>query len=960
MATKKRQGKIRLDRVKALVEFERIGLKYEPAGESEIKLCCPACKEKNPSLSFNTEKNVWKCHSGSCGKTGDIASLLAYALNVDRTAVLFDLSSRYDLEIIKTISPEVIEKFHKDIWNAGPLLKELRERGITEPLIRKARLGFHSGRITIPIYDRQGRVINIRRYLPGAPGPEKMKNTPGYGGTYIYQIEQLKYPKVWICGGEMKALVTGGLLNTSDIGAVCATAGEGNWDASLSKLFEDKMIYVCNDVDQAGMESSNRIAGYIFNSVKAVYITKLPLDPEKYPKGDINDYVGCEGATADDLLQMMKDAEQWFPPELEDQDDSDPVSILLSQATNAKYVGKKIEVEGIVTSMDTTPYLIPGEVDVSCDKNQPNCAWCPIKPKKPNEKGIVEARVNSVSSGILEMVNSPKKNQREAIREALRIPPCKVAEFSVKSHLNVLDLRMSPRVNIGDETSKNIVQPVLCVTHSVDMNSPYIMRGKVYPHPRNQQAVLLLNDVEAGEDSLTSFNPTEEQLAALAIFQPKEWSLNSLRDKIKSIYQDFESNVTRIFQRRDLHLTIDLCYHSVLVFDFDGRETNGWMNVLVVGDSAQGKTETAQRLRFHYGLGSRHDCKNATVAGLLGGLHQVGNRWFVSWGHIPMNDRGLVILEEIKGARPEVITALTDMRSSGIAELSMIERRSAYARTRLIFISNPRSMRPVSEYNFAIEIISELLDGLEDIRRFDFAIITSSSQVDLEIINKLSIDRPKIEHRYTSELCQRLVLWAWTRRRQDVVFTQETTRLILKRATEMSRKYSESLPLVDRGTMRHKLARMAAALAARTFSTEDLEKLVVRPCHVEAVCEFIYKVYDDASFGYGSFSEAQINASKIQDPKLIETQIKGTRYPRDLVENLLFTDEITLADFNDWCELDQDAGVKMLSFFVRKRAIYRVKSKRAYVKTSGFILLLKSMKNNGVAQVAQTSSDEEF
>ena len=73
------------------------------------------------------------------------------------------------------------------------------------------------------------------------------------------------------------------------------------------------------------------------------------------------------------------------------------------------------------------------------------------------------------------------------------------------------------------------------------------------------------------------------------------------------------------------------------------------------------------RLMDHYKLGARHECKNATSAGLLGGLQQLGSRWFVSWGIIPMHDKRLVVLEEIKGTPIEVLAKLTDMRSSGIA-----------------------------------------------------------------------------------------------------------------------------------------------------------------------------------------------------------------------------------------------------------------------------------------------------
>ena len=183
---RRQKGHVSVARVNALAELDRLEYRYEPISEAEIKLCCPACKERNPSCSFNVEKNVWKCHAAGCHKQGDIATFLAHATGVTRATIIEDLSTRYELQTAKVINPEVVEKFHKAIWNSGPLLKALRDRGITDDMIRRARLGVHSGRITIPVYDSEARVVNVRRYLPGAPGPEKMRNSPGYGRIHLY------------------------------------------------------------------------------------------------------------------------------------------------------------------------------------------------------------------------------------------------------------------------------------------------------------------------------------------------------------------------------------------------------------------------------------------------------------------------------------------------------------------------------------------------------------------------------------------------------------------------------------------------------------------------------------------------------------------------------------------------------------------------------------------------------
>ncbi len=963
---KNKRGVVRVEKVNALAEFDRFKIPFQPAGENEIKMKCPNPEHVSDGLNvtYNTAQNIWKCQSASCMMKGDVVGFIALYTKTARDVVILDLCKRYPLLSKKTINPETIEAFHKQIWTSGPLLKALQERGITDDMIRKARLGYHNGRITIPIYDRDGSIIECRRYLPGAPGPEKMRNTPGYGGEFLYQIEQLKYPIIWVLGGEMKALVAGALLNKHGIGCVSATAGEGNWNADWGPLFKAKQVYFCYDIDKGGLAGSRGAAIHIYNFAQAVWMVRLPLDKEKYPKGDINDYVGKEKAKDDDLIELMKVATQWHPPSVEIEDDkSPPLLVSLADSTNSENVGKKISVKSIITSMDTQPYLIPKDVHVKCSKDQPNCAICPMRPVEPDpETGMMKAMVRSISPGILEMVNSPISKQHAPLREALCIPACKVVEFDTKTHWNVTDVRLAPQLSVGQESSKNVVQPALIVgKNAIEMNVPYVFEGKVYPHPRNQQAILLLDKIEIGEDSLTAFKPTAEELGQLRIFQPTDWSLKALEAKITDIYEDFETNITRIFFRHDLHLAVDLCFHSCLNFIFDGQEKTGWVNTLVTGDTSQGKSETGIRLMEHYALGERTDCKNATVAGLLGGLHQVGTRWFVSWGVIPTNDSRLVMLEEIKGTDPEVIAKLTDMRSSGIAEIPKIEKRRALARTRILMITNPRGNLPVSSHNFGIEVIQKLIPGLEDIRRFDMAMIISSSHVDPMEINKLQINRPKREHKYFNKLCQRLILKIWTTKKEKIDFEDAAVVRILEASTYLSKTYTENIPLVDRGTMRYKLARLSIALAARTYSyLEDNETLMVRDCHVQYVCQFINRVYSDPVFGYKDFSTAQDHANKVVDPAMVRKHILGTKFPRDFVENLLYREEITVNDICDWCDVERDIGQQTLSFFVRKHALFR--ERRYYVKTSEFITLLKEMKSvkGGIPQAPQIDGKEQF
>ena len=498
------------------------------------------------------------------------------------------------------------------------------------------------------------------------------------------------------------------------------------------------------------------------------------------------------------------------------------------------------------------------------------------------------------------------------------------------------------------------MQPAICIGEGLELNESYQLTGRVYPHPKTQQSTLLISKYEPAVDALSTYKC--ENLEELKAFQPDEWTVGGIRKKLNNVYEDFEANVTRIYQRRALHLAVDLAYHSPLFLSFDGRSVKGWVEVLILGDSSQGKSETAINLMNHYGLGVKVECKNASVAGLLGGCQQFGNRWFISWGIMPTHDKRLVIWEELKGASTEVIAKMTDMRSSGVAEIPKIERRRTHARTRIIALSNPRSNQQLSTYNFGVEAIHELVGGLEDVRRFDYCVLLSSNDIDAKVLNTLLSNRPQTEHIFTAESCRSLILWAWTREGGQVEIPAQP---VLEAATKLCDMFTEVIPLIDKGSMRFKLARLAASLAARTFScSEDMQSIVVRPCHIQFIAELFEKTYSSDVFGYADFTEAVKITETLIDPEIIKSQLEATPHPTDLAKSLLHTNKIDLIDLQDWCGWERTEAQQLLSLLVRKHALLR--HNRYYRKTATFIHLLKDMLSNNKLVDRPDHVKEEF
>jgi hypothetical protein len=84
------------------------------------------------------------------------------------------------------------------------------------------------------------------------------------------------------------------------------------------------------------------------------------------------------------------------------------------------------------------------------------------------------------------------------------------------------------------------------------------------------------------------------------------------------------------------------------------------------------------------------------------------------------------------------------------------------------------------------------------------------------------------------------------------------TDLILSEATRMGRRYHPAIPLVEPADQRLKLARLAAACAARVHSTDPTgEQVIVKQEHVAFVVGFLERVYNGRSMAYGEYSDQQ-------------------------------------------------------------------------------------------------------
>lgn len=928
------------------------GQQLTPDSSGEVAVRCPWHNDSVESMSINLNTGLWTCFG--CGLKGDIYTFVQLYEDTDFKGACKWLSDHgfvgdVEIELVDDESPKkpklitkrpkkklppisdiVIDGLVDNLWCNSAVLDFLHnKRGFTDDTIRQFRLGYHNGRITIPLFNEEG-CYNIRQYDWAKRDSSKVISWErGRGGVTLFPDPSLwSDDPIFLCEGEMDCI----LMHQLGFNAVTSTSGAGNWKPEWNQLFHSREVNICYDIDKAGQNGMVNVANNLEHIASSVRILNLPISEPS--NGDVTDWVVGYGATRDDFQHLI---DKTVPRNtLQDEDDNEVYDVPLHEASLAKYAGKRIRTAAVVAGKDLEPYIVPDRYVVRCaSANKKKCTVCPIG----IAGGTLEVNIPKDSPNLMKLRGLSDSVQRTKMKEfAGALGDCTV-DLDVIDNVNIEDLVLIPELSWNDENQSYVTRHVSIVDHGIQAGKSYVFTGITVPDSSTQHATHLFYDKEWSEDDISSFEMSDNLKNELSVFQPAEGQ--TVRQKMDEIIRDLSTNVTSIYGRNDVHIAVDLAYHSLLRFDFDGKPLKrGWLEVLLFGDTRTGKTETVQQLMRHYRLGEFVTGEASSYAGLVGGLQQVNKRWQITWGKIPLNDRRLVVIDEASGLTQDEIANMSGIRSSGVAEITKIQTERALARTRLIWISNPRYGDNVSSRTYPVEFIPQLIGKAEDISRFDLVVSSASEDVDSKVINSNTPE--EVPHVYTSELCHNLIMWVWSRRPEDVLFSKQARKLIYELSVKMGEGYTSEIPLVESADFRVKLARMAAAWAARLFSTDDGNRLLVKKEHVEAAAQFVDECYKKSSFRYKQFSEARakenepLGASRDDVIKWLEDE--------PLVFQFLSSyDEFKRQDIEDFCGMTREDSANITRYLSSHRLVRL--SRGTLRKTPMFIKLLEEMRN---------------
>jgi transcription initiation factor IIE alpha subunit len=302
--------------------------------------------------------------------------------------------------------------------------------------------------------------------------------------------------------------------------------------------------------------------------------------------------------------------------------------------------------------------------------------------------------------------------------------------------------------------------------------------------------------------------------------------------------------------------------------------------------------------------------------------------WFVDWGFLVLLDRKLLAVDGAHKLSLSNWAALAEAERSGVVSIAKAAKNTAYARTRQIKIANPvdreadkYSTKSLSAFLYPCQALTTILDKTS-IARLDLAVFADQHDVAPEEINKVQAEEPEPELCFLAEALK----WCWSSQAQ-IEFTMEAANIIHEEAIGLYRTFFyDEIPLCSID-MKWKLARLSAALAFLTLTTEDYTKITVTKEHVELVAQFIREEY----------SKAGLNI-------LAQTERHETLTLED-VETLLLKIEGQLADV-----VDVETVCDVLKFFVIRGRATRdeVMAKFGLAETKQLRPLLATLTSEGL------------
>lgn len=485
--------------------LKKICSSVEQTADNEYLVVCPFHDDHKASLSVNAKKGVFNCHA--CGATGVILKLLAKLTKMPEAMVAWDLNNYAPL------STDYLG-WHRKLLNSAPQLDYLQDkRKWTLETIKDMKLGYNGERITIPIFDCFGCLVNVRFYKPGATKHEhKVHSIGGQGKSrLLYNRGLLLDEFLILTEGEPDCICA----ISAGFAAATQTAGAGHFNLEWALAFKDKRVYICYDTDEPGSIGAKKTAG-LLQSCAEVGI--IDLSTVLKSGKDLTDYF-LQGASADDFVKLVEatplQARTVSAPVARPVDDQ-VYEVNLSESSQEKYYRKRVRMKVMVSGKMLSPYIIPKEVSLTCPlPNLSICKGCAF----PNTGGAYLLKFDETSEDLLSLIETVTENHGKIFKKVCGIPQkCNIVAWEVKEAQNIEESKVIPDLDYSTDESQYVLRQIFYIGHGIEPNSIYEIEGLAIPHPKTQQVTYVISKATSLEDTVSAFKVTDEVISNLRIF----------------------------------------------------------------------------------------------------------------------------------------------------------------------------------------------------------------------------------------------------------------------------------------------------------------------------------------------------------------------------------------------------------------------------------------------------------
>lgn len=880
---------------------------FSDVSQEQSYASCPFHVDKTPSFTVNMETEEWYCHS--CGRGGKEIEFIMEYYDVPKETAAYALKVWQKKKQMPFPTQETVDKYKAQLQARPREVEVLKRFGMTDEIIEEFEIGYEDTRIIIPVKSRTGHIVNLRKYLPPHRRIEGSNNAKciserGLGARRFFPYIAFDSKEdIYVVEGEKDCLVA----RSQGLNAVTSTGGS-SIPVDEVGLFRDKNVVLMLDTDTVGEKTSKLYARLLQPIAASVKVIKLPA-------GDFTEYL--EHHSVIDLPEYITEvSEAQMNDEAQEVQD---VSLVTSEFSD--FLGTWVRLKDMsVVGVEPKIYTVPRKIRAMCydTKCTRPCAL---------SAGMGAHYVDVNPRHLLEFIDGADTAQDNFVRKHFG---CKSVVAEPADFVNVQKIIFQESASfidgLDDASFESRFGVYLYTDFRLLPTLKYNFEACRVTNPKNQQNYYVIRKAE----SLNVDRPAIEE-TVFEKFREIAERATSMEDLLNIHYQEWLPALG-IEGRADLFGAILLTYCSVTEIPWQAGLVKGWLDTMVIGDTRTGKSQMAQRFVKVLKKGGYINGENARRTGVIGSVQRFGDSWVITWGAIPMNDKGLLFIDEASGLDIEDIKDLSSTRSSGAVTINKVVKGEARARTRLIWMSNPRSGKNLDEYYWkGYGAFQEFIPIAEDQARFDLVLTASREDVDfLEGIEETHT--PDVDT--WSDLFQS----AWSIPKEDIVMSKSFIKRVRELSHEVGKEFAGG-PLIVPVAVHEKLLRLSAAFAVLCGQIRR-NKLYLEEKHLEFAVEYLRYIITKPSFGYQSYvKEFQRAYNKTKE---------NTSYLRTLLalhpalKMLLSSSSFKGYQFQEILGIDRAESSKIMSDLITK-GLLRPSTGANYVPDKMLIEIAKQM-----------------